>query len=132
LLIAAEAIARSEGVTPEAVNHLAEVRSRAYWKTDPAQIQAELQALPANEFVEEVWEERFRELVFEFQTWYDIVRTRKYPITSAAANGEITFVDVVGQMNPWGRTFAARHLLLPISEAERQRNPSLGEQNPGY
>jgi hypothetical protein len=132
LLIAAEAIAQSEGVTPEAVNDLAEVRSRAYWKTDPAQIRAELQALPVHEFVEEVWEERFRELVFEFQTWYDIVRTRKYPITSAAANGEITFVDLVGQMNPWGRTFAARHLLLPISEAERQRNPSLGEQNPGY
>jgi hypothetical protein len=132
LLIAAEAIALSQGVTPEAVNNLAEVRSRAYWKTDPMVIRAELQALPVNEFVEEVWAERFRELVFEFQTWYDIVRTRKYPITSAAANGEITFAEVVGQTNPWGKTFAARHLLLPISEAERQRNPNLGEQNPGY
>jgi hypothetical protein len=89
-------------------------------------------AMPAVEFVEEVWEERFRELVFEFQTWYDIVRTRKYPRTSAAANGEITFVDVIGQTNTWGKTFSATHLLLPISESERQRNPILGEQNPGY
>lgn len=132
LLIAAEAIARAQGVTPEAVNYLTQVRSRAYWKTDPLIISTQLLALPVNEFVEEVWEERYRELVFEFQTWYDIVRTRKYPGTSAAANGEITFVDVVGQTNTWGKTFAARNLLLPISEAERQRNPSLGEQNPGY
>jgi starch-binding outer membrane protein, SusD/RagB family len=132
LLIAAEAIARAEGVTPEAVGYLEQVRSRAYWQTDPATIRAELQAMAANEFVEEVWEERFRELVFEFQTWFDMVRTRRYPSTSATANGEITFVEMVGQTTPWGRNFAARHLLLPISEAERQRNPSLGEQNPGY
>jgi hypothetical protein len=41
-------------------------------------------------------------------------------------------VELVGHTNTWGKTFEARHLLLPISEAERQRNPSLGEQNPGY
>jgi starch-binding outer membrane protein, SusD/RagB family len=132
LLIAAEALARSQGVTPEAVGYLAEVRSRAYWRTNPLLIRAQLLAMPVDEFVEEVWEERFRELVFEFQTWYDIVRTRKYPQTSAAANGEITFVDVVGQTNTWGKTFAATHLLFPVSESERQRNPSFGEQNPGY
>jgi starch-binding outer membrane protein, SusD/RagB family len=132
LLIAAEAIARSEGVTPEAVGYLTEVRSRAYWETNPLVIRAELQLLPVEEFVEEVWEERFRELVFEFQTWWDIVRTRKYPSTSATASGEITFVDVVGHTTPWGKTFAATNLLFPISEDERQRNPGLGEQNPGY
>jgi starch-binding outer membrane protein, SusD/RagB family len=132
LLIAAEAIARSEGVTPEAVDYLAQVRGRAYWKTTPLLIRAGLLTLPAEEFVEEVWEERYRELVFEFQTWWDMVRTRKYPRTSAAANGEITFVDLVGQTTPWGKTFAEKNLLFPLSEAERQRNPNLGEQNPGY
>jgi starch-binding outer membrane protein, SusD/RagB family len=132
LLIAAEAIARSQGVTPEAVGYLTQVRSRAYWKTSPLLISAALLAMPADEFVEEVWEERFRELVFEFQTWYDIVRTRKYPQTSAAANGEITFVDVIGQTNTWGKTFSETHLLLPLPEEERQRNPSIGDQNPGY
>jgi starch-binding outer membrane protein, SusD/RagB family len=132
LLIAAEAIAQSQGVTPEAVDYLAQVRSRAYWKTNPLVIRAGLQALPVNEFVEEVWEERYRELVFEFQTWWDIVRTRKYPSTSAAANGEITWVEVAGQTSPWGKRFALTHLLLPLPEAERQRNPTLGAQNPGY
>lgn len=132
LLIAAEAIARSEGVTPEAVDYLAQVRERAYWQTNPLVIRAGLLAQPVEEFVDEVWSERFRELVFEFQTWWDMVRTRKYPSTSAAVRGDITFVDVVGQTTPWGRTLSATHLLFPISEAERQRNPSLGEQNPGY
>ncbi|MGV3505083.1 MAG: RagB/SusD family nutrient uptake outer membrane protein [Adhaeribacter sp.] len=132
LLIAAEALARSQGVTPEAAGYLAEVRSRAYWTTSPLLIQTQLLGLSVQEFVEEVWEERYRELVFEFQTWYDIVRTRKFPLTSPAANGEITFVDVIGHTNTWGKTFAEKHLLLPISEAERQRNPQLGPQNPGY
>ncbi|KAF5288791.1 hypothetical protein FQR65_LT20894 [Abscondita terminalis] len=36
LLMAAEAIALSEGVTAEAVDYLSQVRARAYWKTDPA------------------------------------------------------------------------------------------------
>jgi starch-binding outer membrane protein, SusD/RagB family len=132
LLIAAEAIARSQGVTADAVNYLAQVRGRAYWQTDIAQITGELSALPAESFVQEVWKERHRELVFEFQNWFDIVRTRQYPQTNAANPGEITFVDFIGQTNPWGRTFDARHLLLPLPDPERQRNPSLGENNPGY
>ena len=52
--------------------------------------------------------------------------------TTARANGEITFVEVVGHTNTWGKTFAEKHLLLPIFEAERQTNPELGAQNPGY
>lgn len=132
LLIAAEAIARSQGVTAEAVDYLTQVRSRAYWKMDPDQVEAELSGLSADEFVEEVWEESFRELVFEFQLWQDIVRTRKFPVTSPTDRGEIDFVDVVGYENYWGKRFEETHLLFPIPESELQRNPSLGEQNPGY
>ncbi|GAA4441178.1 RagB/SusD family nutrient uptake outer membrane protein [Pontibacter saemangeumensis] len=132
LLMAAEAIARSQGVTAEAVDYLTQVRSRAYWKMTPAQIKAELIGLSADEFVEEVWEESFRELVFEFQLWQDIVRTRKFPVTSQANRGEIDFVDLIGQQNHWGKRFEEKHLLFPLPESEIQRNPSLGAQNPGY
>lgn len=132
LLIAAEAIALSEGVTAQAVDHLAQVRSRAYWKQDMADIKAELMALPVDEFVEEVWEERYRELVFEFHLWFDMIRTRKYPETSGSAVGEINFVDLVGHTNNWGKTFESSHLLFPLPDDELQRNPNLGDQNAGY
>lgn len=131
LLIAAEAIARAEGVTAEAVGYLADVRERGYWQTDRATIEAELSGLSADDFVEEVWKERLRELPLEFSVWNDVQRTRKFPVTNEANPGEVNFVDVVGHTNVWGATFQEKHLLFPISENEMQRNPNL-VQNPGY
>ena len=131
LLIAAEAIANSEGVTDEAVDYLADVRGRAYWNTDQASIKNSLQSLSSEEFVEEVLKERYRELVFEFHLWSDIQRTRKFPVTSESNKGQISYVDVIGQENHWGRAFQEKHLLFPIPETELQRNPAL-DQNPGY
>ena len=131
LLLAAEAIAQSEGVTAEAVNYLAQVRSRAYWKQDMATIEQELSGLSTEAFVQEVWKERYRELVFDFKLWFDMTRTRTYPLTSEAGNGDITFVNLVGQENTWGQTFQDKHLLLPIPDRELQRNPQL-VQNTGY
>ncbi|MBK1439986.1 RagB/SusD family nutrient uptake outer membrane protein [Parapedobacter sp. ISTM3] len=128
LLIAAEAIAQSEGVTAEAVNYLAQVRSRAYWKQSEEQIKAALAGLTPQQFVAEVWKERLRELVFEFHIWFDIQRTRQFPVTD---NGQINFVDVVGHRNSFGATYTEGHLLYPIPDDELQRNPAL-EQNPGY
>lgn len=131
LLTAAESIARSEGVTTDAVNYLARVRDRAYWKQDIGEIEAELTGLSVDEFVEEVWKERYRELVFDFKLWFDMIRTRTYPETAQDANGEIEFAPLVGHENTWGQTFQERHLLLPIPQRELQRNPQL-EQNDGY
>lgn len=131
LLIAAEAIAKSEGVTDEAVGYLTDVRARAYWNTERASIENPLRSLSADEFVEEVLKERYRELVFEFHLWSDIQRTRKFPVTSESNKGEISYVDVIGQENNWGRVFQEKHLLFPIPETELQRNPDL-VQNPGY
>ena len=131
LLIAAEAIARSEGVTTEAINYLADVRSRAYWKTDRSEIVAELTGLSVQAFVEEVWKERLRELCLDYKIWDDIRRTRKYPITSEANPGDAEFVDVIGADNGWGYTFQEHHLIYPIPAEEIQRNPNL-TQNPGY
>lgn len=131
LLIAAEAIARSEGVTNEAVSYLADVRSRAYWQTDRSEIVADLTGLSEQEFVEEVWKERLRELALNFKIWSDIQRTRMYPVASENNPGEVNFVDVVGQSNNWGQTYEEHHLLYPLPDDEIQTNPAL-EQNPGY
>lgn len=131
LLIAAEAIAKTEGVTDEAVNYLTDVRSRAYWKTDRNEIVAELSGLSTEQFVQEVWKERLREFVLEYKIWSDIQRTRKFPVTNNNHKGEIDFVDVIGHTTIWGKTIQEKHLLFPISENERQRNPNLS-QNIGY
>ena len=55
LLIAAEAIAESEGVTSEAIGYLADVRARAYTKMDRAAIVASLAGLSKEDFIHEVW-----------------------------------------------------------------------------
>lgn len=131
LLIAAEAIANAEGVTPEAVNDLTEVRARAYCKTSKAEIVGELSSLSREKFIEQVWIERMREFPFEMKLWADIQRTRKYPVTSAAKKGKAEFVNVVGAVNPWGAVVEEKQLLLPLSKKIRLENP-LSKQNPDY
>ncbi|MBN2639168.1 MAG: RagB/SusD family nutrient uptake outer membrane protein [Bacteroidales bacterium] len=131
LLIAAEAIAQSEGVTLEAIKYLTDVRVRAYTTTPRVDIEASLSSLSKDDFIQQVWIERMRELVYDFRTWEDIQRTRKYPVTNDANPGVVSFVNVVGATNPWGQTFQEKHLVWPISDNEMQRNPSL-VQNPNY
>lgn len=114
LLIAAEAIAQSEGITNEAVRYLADVRTRAYFPANKEEIISQLSALSKEEFVKEVWLERMREFPFEMKIWSDIQRTRKYPVTSAKSKGTANFVDVIGATNPWGAVYAEKHLLLPL------------------
>lgn len=129
LLIAAEAIAFTEGVTQEAVKYLTDVRARAYWNTSRNVIEDQLLGLNKEAFIKEVWKERYRELALDYRLWSDIQRTRLYPVGSAGGN--VNFVNVVGHTNPWGATYKEHHLLYPISDNELQRNPKL-EQNPGY
>jgi hypothetical protein len=131
LLIAAEAIANTEGVTAEAVTYLTEVRSRAYWQTDESIIRAELEGLSTKEFIEEVWKEHLRENVLEFKTWSLMRRIRKFPVTTEDDPGSVRFVDLIGHTNQFGATFRELNLLYPIPETVLQRNPSL-VQNPGY
>lgn len=130
LLIAAEAIANSEGVTAEAAGYLAAVRARAY-QTTTEELAKTLTGLSKEAFIREVWTERLRELVLDMRVWSDIQRTRMYPLTSATEKGTVNFVNVIGAKNPWGKVFEEKHLLWPISDNEMQRNPAL-VQNPGY
>ena len=131
LLVAAEAIAQSEGVTEEAVDYLSEVRSRAYTTISREEIEMELRKLSKDDFVKEVWKERLREFPLEFKIWDDIQRTRMYPITISNKPGEINFVSVIGAKNPQGAIYKETDLLWPISKNEMQRNPAL-IQNPGF
>ncbi|MDR2131285.1 MAG: RagB/SusD family nutrient uptake outer membrane protein [Odoribacteraceae bacterium] len=113
LLIAAEAIAMSEGVTPEAAGYLADVRVRACPTLERETIRGELAALDRERFVEEVWAERLREFPLEMKIWPDIQRTRKYPVVASDEAGKIAFTDVIGATNPLNIPFEQRHLLLP-------------------
>jgi len=138
-LFAAEAIARSEGVTAQAVDALATIRARAYefGGITKESIAAELSALPVNKFVEEVWLETYREFVFEFKQWNLIQRTRLYPKTNAMDSsipvGTAQFVDFtsVGTDFSGGKTFSINYLLWPMPQDQLQRNPNL-TNNPGY
>ncbi len=123
LLIAAESIAETEGVTTEAVGYLADVRSRASLMTTREEIVSQLTGISKDIFVQEVWKERLRELPLLFKIWPDIQRTRKFPVSPAP--GQIEFVDVIGHTSPANAAFQEFHLLLPIAQIVRQRNPEL-------
>jgi hypothetical protein len=137
-LFAAEAIAQAEGVTDQAVDALATIRARAYeyGKVAKETIAAELKALPKDKFVEQVWLERYRELVFEWKDWNMIQRTRKYPKTNAMDGsipvGTAQFVDIT-TVGPEFTTknFSVDNLLWPFPLQQTQRNKNL-TQNPGY
>jgi hypothetical protein len=131
LLIAAEATAQTEGVTPEAAAYLAEVRARAYTGSTRSEIEEKLKTLDKEGFIKQVWIERMRELPFEMKIWDDIRRTRKYPVTSSSEKGTAVFVNVVGAKNSLGKIFETKHLLLPIPLSVTGNYKSV-IQNPGY
>jgi hypothetical protein len=71
-------------------------------------------------FREEVWRQRYWELVGEHVTWFDMVRTRK------AFNATTkTFVNLVGHTMPSGAVFKQENLYFPIPDREVQINPLL-------
>lgn len=77
--MAVKAIARSEGITPEAVNYLSQVRTRSI-PTKLVELEKTLSVLTTDKFLEEVWLERLRELPYEMKQLSDIVRTNYYPV----------------------------------------------------
>ena len=110
LLMKAEAL-NELGRTGEAETPLNAVRARA--GLDP------VHGLSQSEFKEKVLHERRMELAFEGQRWFDLIRVD---------NGQygLSFLHSIGKINA-----AAKHLLLPIPQKERDSNPNL-TQNTGY
>ncbi|WP_294185354.1 RagB/SusD family nutrient uptake outer membrane protein [uncultured Sphingobacterium sp.] len=132
LLIAAEGIAKSTGVSAEAAGYLAQVKARANTEgKSVAAFTTELQGLSAENFVKECWKERLREFPLEFKMWDDILRTKMFPVISTTEAGKVDFVPLIGAKNASGATFKESDLLWPISPDEIQRNNKL-TQNPGY
>lgn len=132
LLVAAESIAQSSGVTAEAAGYLAEIKARADMKgKTAAQYATELQGLSKDAFIQECWTERLREFPLEFKIWDDCVRTGKFPVISETEKGKVSYVNLIGAKNASGATFKDTDLVWPISADELQRNPKL-TQNAGY
>ncbi|MDR0430372.1 MAG: RagB/SusD family nutrient uptake outer membrane protein [Tannerellaceae bacterium] len=132
LLVAAESIVQSSGVTAEAAGYLAEIKARADMKgKTAAQYVSELQGMSKDAFIQECWTERLREFPLEFKIWDDCVRTGMFPVISQTEKGKVTYVKLIGATNASGATFKESDLLWPISVDELQRNPKL-TQNPGY
>lgn len=132
LLSGAECIARTEGVTAEAVNYLAMVKARANMEgKSESELASQLAGLSQEAFIEECWKERLRELPLEMKIWDDCLRTKKFPQVSTSVKGEIQFVDLIGAINGSGAVFKQTDLYWPIPVEEIQRNPNL-TQNDGY
>jgi hypothetical protein len=126
-LTAAEALVESGGaVTDEAAGYVATIQARASLNKDYATIKSELMGLSKEAFIDEVLTEKIRETLFEFKLWNDIARTRKYPALGSA-EGKLTFVPLIGAVNPWGATYTESNLYFPYPDQVKQRNPLIVE-----
>ena len=116
LLILAEARAHLDGGTTSdnaAIDAYYAVRNRA----NPDE------ARPSSISTEDVLKERFWEISFEGQTWYDMLRTRK---AFNVMTGNI--VDIIGYeapAHPEGIAFEEEDLLFPYPLREKRLNPNL-------
>lgn len=118
LLTFAEASNEVNGPTETAYSAVNAVRKRAQLP--------ELSGLSKEAFRESVWRERWYELCFENNTWYDMVRLRKaFNVTTKQ------FDNYVGHQFSYGPVVTERELLFPIPTQEVQNNTNL-VQNPGY
>lgn len=111
LLMKAEALNELEQ-TSQAETSLNKVRNRAGLSNITT-------GLSQAAFRNAVLNERRIELAFEGQRWFDLVRV---------LNGQygLDFLHSIGKTNA-----TTKHLLFPIPQIERDRNPKL-TQNPGY
>lgn len=111
LLMKAEAL-NELGQTAQAETPLNAVRNRAGLDNITS-------GLSQAAFREVVLKERRIELAFEGHRWFDLIRVN---------NGQygLDFLHSIGKTNA-----TDKHLLLPIPQIERDRNPNLS-QNPGY
>ena len=114
LLVMAEAKAQADGGTTsdaDAIDAYFSVRSRAL----PSELR------PSSIRVDDILKERFWEICFEGQTWYDMLRTRK---VLHVTTGQI--IDMIGYQTPGhGNVFKEADLLLPYPIREQRLNPNL-------
>ncbi len=124
LLIAAEALAETSGVTTEAIDYVNQVRTRARnWPGNPTNFPANVTTgISKDDFINLVLEERRVELCFEGKRWYDIKRRRL---------GDILFKGP-NSLEPRPNFDASRDYLFPLPQVDINVNPNLLPNNPGY
>lgn len=121
LLIAAEAIAESEGTTPEAISYVNQIRARARFNGSkvtafPADVNA---GISKEDFIKVIREERRLEFAFEFKRWYDI---KRWGNLTELFTGPDAYENHVINVN--------RDYLFPIPQTEI--NVTNFKQNTGY
>ena len=115
LLMKAEAL-NELGQTSQAIPLLNEIRHRAGLGDTPVTSQAAVRTA--------IWKERRVELAFEFDRFFDLVRTGQAKAAFAADKNEFF---------PNGRTFTeGKNELFPIPASFLLQANGLSEQNPGY
>lgn len=119
LLLFAEAEARVNGVTAEALDALNQVKRRAYGReiNTASDIDYQIGSFSPETLIDSILQERAYEFQFEGKRWFDLKRTGK------AAE--------ILQKNK-GVAIADKHYLWPIPLAELNYNQGITENNPGY
>lgn len=129
-LLRAEALAHING--DEAGREiLKSVRSRALDKTRSTDVTKLQTSYRKTDFIQELLDERSRELCFEQQRKFDLIRFNKYQSTIKSLsltfgvwnrNGALQLVDNITDTKIW----------CPIPEEDEIANPNLKPNNPGY
>jgi starch-binding outer membrane protein, SusD/RagB family len=114
LLIYAEALALSTGVTDEAYWAVDQVRSRAGLD----KLSDTAPGLSTDDFREAVYEERRKEFVYEYQRWFDLARR--------GAEYYVVKLHAAGKANA-----APRHIHFPTPQREIDINTNL-KQHPDW
>ncbi|SOE23201.1 Starch-binding associating with outer membrane [Spirosomataceae bacterium TFI 002] len=118
LLMAAEIENSLKGPTATAYGYLNRVRARASASVAPA-------GMSKLQFADYIYEERFKELSFEFQEVYDIRRLGKVQEALSQHPENITF-------QPTNTAYSPNFNLWPLPISEVQSNPNIQSNNPGW
>ncbi|NJX16768.1 RagB/SusD family nutrient uptake outer membrane protein [Tamlana crocina] len=118
LLMAAEIENSLNGPTAKAYGYLNRVRSRALATDAP-------DGMTQEEFAEYIYEERYKELSFEFQEIYDIRRLGKVEEVLAQHPENVTW-------SPTNTAYNPNFNLWPLPVSEINSNPKILENNPGW
>ena len=94
-------------------------------------------SLTGDSLLEELFNERAREMCFEGSSWFDLVREGETKFLNVLVDQKFTNNDdlpePVFESVPWAGNAEVKHLLFPIPVTEMETNSGMaGNQNPGY
>jgi len=125
ILMYAEAL-NENGKASEALQQLNSIRERARNSTSPtSSIPADIAVSGQSEIRDAILKERRLELAFEWNRYYDLVRTKRA--------GKVLKSFAARYNTPKGAAFDdSKHYLMPIPQVDITRTDGVIKQNPGY